>query len=554
MRLRRTFALVLVTGVVATSLGVAAARRAPATPGAASARVVRDADHALRAHVGVRVERPTRVQVVAVDEDGHGLRVTPDRPAAGSVRIPLLGLRPDRRYTVTVEGDGQAVPAGRIATREPPAPVPPVEAALPSADIGLTVFETLYRAADGEPPLRDEGAVVAVDGRGEVVWYEVLPQGAEDVTPTPRGTLLVTAHEMGIREIDPAEGTVAHWVGRSAEDATDAHGRAVASDDAIMVATDQMHHEVIELPNGNLLTLSREVREVTYPEPICEDSPASGTEAVAADTLVEFRRDTGEIVREFSLFDVLDPTSRDSLDRIVPSEFCSPYLDPRYPQGGVRDWTHANGIEIDPDLNVVWISARHLDQLVGLRWVDDDAGEAGELVYRLGPGGDFALADGGQWFLHQHAPELQPDGTLQVYDNGNWRDGTDVEDPTALPWSRAVRYRLDTRTMTATQVWEHAFPQDEGVYAPYVGDADTLDDGRVLIAHGGLLDPLAESPNAPGVQRWGRIVEVDPGSGEVVWDLVTRDPDGETGWGLYRAERIPHLYPPGWTVEPVRPR
>lgn len=549
----RTLGVILAALVAAVTVAIATdtpagGEDAGTTPLRASAS--RSPGNALRGHVHVVTDEPMHVTVRVRAADGRVLQVRPPEPVDGQARIPILQLTPSTVHDVTVTGVPASggpveVAAGTIVTGRLPDGLPPVTATGRSGD-GLTLFETLYKEPAGQQPLDRIGAVVAVDPAGQVVWYQRLPLGTEDVTPSDRGTLLVTYHEMTVRELDPAGGTVDDWVGTSGRRARGPAGHRVARAGAVPVASDQFHHEVVELDDGTLVTLGREVRDVTYPEPMCDDSD-SRTARVAADVVVQIDPDSGEILREFSLFDAIDPTSPDSLDRIVTDEFCSPYLEPRYPTGGVRDWTHANGIEVDEDRNVVWVSARHLDQVVALRWRDDADGPAGQVVWRLGRGGDFELSDG-EWFFHQHAPELQPDGSLLIYDNGNFRPGTSLDDPDNPPYSRAVRYDLDTTTMTATQAWQHRFPDQDMVYAPYVGDADVLDDGRVLIAHGGLLDPPAESPNDPGSVRWGRIVEVDPDSGRVLFDLRTRDPEGRTGWGLYRAERLDDLYPPGWQV------
>ena len=525
----RTLLLALTTAVLVVAAVVVAVGASPNDDVIARASVHRDGDHALRAEVRLRTTEPTPVTVMVADADGEGFRVTPADPLEGTGTVPLLGLRPSSEYTVSLEATGETWDLGTVRTGKLPAGVPTTELLPdPAPDAGLTLLQTRRRPPEGEGGLRDEGTLVAVDGTGEVVWYQRLPLGTEDITATVDGDLLATYHEMGVIEVDPATGIERSWIGSSGEDATDRRGRPVAPDGAIVVDTDQMHHEVLELHDGNLLTLSREVREVTYPEPICEDSPADGvergsertvergsertvergsertTEQVAADTVVEFDPETGEVVREFSLWEVLDPM--DHLDRLVEAEFCGPHLEPRYPQGGVRDWTHGNGIEIDEPRNVVWVSLRHTDQIVGLRWQDDADGPAGELVHRLGRGGTFELTEG-EWFRHQHAPELQPDGSLLVHGSGNHREGTSLDGaPGDLPAARAIRYQLDVEAGTATQVWQHRFP---------------------------------------------RFAEVEPSSGETVWDRRTRDPEGETGWGAYRAERLPHLYPPDWQVSPL---
>jgi len=79
------------------------------------------------------------------------------------------------------------------------------------------------------------------------------------------------------------------------------------------------------------------------------------------------------------------------------------------------------------------------------------------------------------------------------------------------------------------------------VFAPFVGDADRLENGNVLIDHGGLMDANETS--------YTRLVEVTPGPApdgsedSIVFDLTVGD--GEQGWASYRADRLASLYGTG---------
>ena len=94
-------------------------------------------------------------------------------------------------------------------------------------------------------------------------------------------------------------------------------------------------------------------------------------------------------------------------------------------------------------------------------------------------------------------------------------------------------------------MWAHRAQNRDGtpLYADFLSDADLLDNGNVLVDHGGIgqSDPPAS----------GRIVEVLPGqggdAGEIVFDVWLPDT-----WVSYRAERIKSLYAgPMW--EPIIP-
>jgi arylsulfate sulfotransferase len=509
-----------------------------------------DPSNVLHADVVLTAETGGEVVVEVVDDHGVGFRLVPPPVQPGESVIPLLGLRPDTRYTVDVNV-GDRTGSTVFTTGTLPEDMPPIETvSIPERmEPGLTLFNVIPLGGPTADDATEDGYILAVDATGEVVWYYRQTHSLQDVIRTEVGRLAFIHHETGIRMLDVLDGTMVEWSGVTGLDhaTQDEHGRSYAGPNAIRVETDQMHHEVEELPNGNLMTLSRELREIDgFPEPICDDDDFTGSYQVVTDTVVEFEPDDGSVVFEYSLFDYVDPL--DTLDVIKPAEFCGGYLDPVYPEQDARDWTHANAVVLDEARNALLVSVRHLDQVFAIRYQDDDSGPGGELMWRLGEDGDFTLTEG-EWFLHPHAPKVLDDGTILVYDNGNERPNTTLDEPDNLPYSRAVQYQIDEQNGTAIQVWEHrADGPGEAVYAPFVGDVDMLAGGTVLITHGGLLDPPAHTPQAEGVVPWARLLEVEYATGSVVFDLTVKDPDGESGWIVYRAERIPTIYPANYRV------
>jgi hypothetical protein len=243
--------------------------------------------------------------------------------------------------------------------------------------------------------------------------------------------------------------------------------------------------------------------------------------------------------------DYFDPLQRPGSDLCTPPIPLAPpnwfYED----RADLRDWTHANAAVVDEATNTLLVSLRHLDAVLGIRYQDDASGPAGELLWDLSSEGTLAMAPGGQYPLHGHAVEPQPDGTILYYDNGNGRPGTRSGGGDAADFSRAVLYRVDPVAGTVTQLWDHVDVTEEGrpVFAAFLSEADRLPNGDVLITHGGML-------TADGAFH-SRIVEVVPssaggGTGDedrVVFHLVLGDREGD-GWTAYRAERVESLYGP----------
>lgn len=142
------------------------------------------------------------------------------------------------------------------------------------------------------------------------------------------------------------------------------------------------------LDNGNLVGLSTEL--LTYDgfdEALCDDEETfDGSYELISDVVVEFTPD-GEIVAEYPVADHLDPVDdpRDqnvcglSVDWVVPD-----WLYRAQGFSDALDWTHANGVIPDPSGDALTVSVRHLDAILQI----DRA--TGELLWRFGPGGDFA--------------------------------------------------------------------------------------------------------------------------------------------------------------------
>jgi hypothetical protein len=256
---------------------------------------------------------------------------------------------------------------------------------------------------------------------------------------------------------------------------------------------------MIELPNGNFMSLSYSFQDVDY--------QGEGTLHVAGDLVVEFTPE-GELVWTWDSFDHLDPQRR--RDGFFGS---LPITDPLTRENAF-DWTHANGI-VYAD-GIVYVSLRHQDWILAI----DHA--TGELLWRLGDEGDFTLGPDATWFFHQHSPQWQPDASLLVYDNavGN------PDQPDSDAESRAVRYVLDLEAMTASQVWQD---DDEVFVSAIAGDADRTSGGHVL-----RLDSTL-SGGLPGRETtYSRLRELDPErTPNAIWSI-----DMPLGMFAYRAE--PH--------------
>jgi len=339
-------------------------------------------------------------------------------------------------------------------------------------------------------PMPGDQGLYAIEPSGRTRWYLPRDPGGGGPAALPVGVKLLS------------DGKVA-FVQNYGLYVVDELGAEVVAFTAEDVGLAGFHHDVIDLPNGNFVVLSYVFRDVYYPA-------AGETRHVAGDLVVEVTA-AGEVVWEWDSFDYLDPTRiRDGYFESVPVE------DP-WTGETAYDWTHSNSVVFDPADDSILVSMRHQD------WVLKIDHATGDLLWRLGEEGDLGLVDG-TWFYHQHSPQLQPDGSLLLYDNGIGNPNL----PDTLERSRSVRYEIDEQMATATQVWEAVSDYQSGI----AGDADRLSNGNVLELHSAVpVNP------GQGLPLFSHLQEIDQGSGDEVWGLVF--PQGHMVYRCIADSRLP---------------
>ncbi len=492
----------------------------------------------LTAVVEVDSDQPVRPRIVAT-ADGHQVVVPAPPRRARHLELPLVGLRPATTYAVQLRGSSALADLdGELTFRSGSLP-PYLPEVITQAEDRARPGATLINAYPNLLSIRYPGVLLAVDETGQVVWYQLDSQTISDARQLPNGDLLYNFGNIGAREIDVLGNVVRDWTTSTRVDVgqRDRFGHETYVDGAIVVDTPRLHHEVADpLPNGDFLALSQEVRTYRHFPPVsCPPAPfPADARPERGDVVIEYAPD-GRIVHQVSLFDAIDPREEPG------SQQCNLKTDAIATGNQVFvDWSHANSAQLFEDENVVLVSARNLSSIIALRWRTDADGPAGEVLWQFGPGQDFRLTNG-EWFYRQHAPEVEPDGSILLYDNGSQRPAPPGARKVGTPYSRAVRYRLDRSgprgTWTAHQVWEHRIDTPAGpVFSDFLGDADAIGGGHVLVAHGAIEDPETHLLSA-----W--IVEVEEGSGDIVLSVRIVGDGEELGWNAYRAEHLDTWYP-----------
>lgn len=444
------------------------------------------------ADVVVSLEVGASVTVEVAGDDG----VRPEtvvKAAGGEARVRIRGLLPETTYEATLVATGEGGAEQRV---------PLSFRTLEPRPGFIAQFQT-ERLAEGSKdyrlfdlcrlPTLSECGLFVVDPNGTTRFYlpanGALPPNLP-FRPPAAVKLLADGTLMYLQDGDLF---VVDELGRLR--------RVVRAQD---VGDAGFHHDVITLPNGNLLVIGLEFDTFTL--------AADGQDYYyAGDTLTEIAPD-GKKVWGWSSFAHLD------VQRVVPDFFTAVYHNPLNDELGA-DWTHGNGVIHRASDDTLLLSLRHQDWMVAIDR------KTGSVRWKLGEGGDFALTSG-SWFYHPHSPEWQPDGSLVLYDNGLGNPHL----PLAEQSSRPVRYRLDEKAMTVQQEWEET---QETFLSPIASDVDRTTTDTYLI-----LDSTLPVPGAPpgAFSFYSRLREVDPVTNEWLWTMRTLD-----DYFAYRAQPVTRL-------------
>jgi len=503
--------------------------------------------------VRLATDQPTRVTLeISNGEDSRTIEFAEFKT---DFSLPVLGLKPDTRYSVEVKVTDQnnrqliAAPALQAVTGPLPDDFPHIDVSVSRPELmepGYTMMARFIRAGgDREITLAGFGTgleeqtlpdwicsalswaavcgsskaptyTIMVDNAGDVVWYSSLGD--------------ITNYQL-------EDGTLLY---RSGND---------------VVNVDMLGNEIsrvtLDDPGTGLTheltpTVDQTYLSITIQQATVEDFPTSDTDPNAPrktaeiedNPIVEFDS-KGKLLRMWRLVDMLD-TSRIGYNSLNMRDLG-------------RDWAHVNSVIHDPRDDSIIMSLRHQDALVKF------SRSTGELKWILGPHSNWSpefqallltpVGEPFEWQFHQHSPVITPSGTILVFDNGNYRASPFDGNPRVPNWrnySRAVEYAIDEEKMEVRQVWEYGKYAEKRLYAAHISDANWMErTGNVLITFGGTIF-TGGVPNADlGLGEIStNIIEVTHDTWATrVFDMVVYDPTPGARLQVYRSERIPDLYP-----------
>ena len=370
--------------------------------------------------------------------------------------------------------------------------------------------------------------LLAFDLQGNPVWTyttpEFLPDAVDGAKMLPNGDLLVAIGPLSqselsgqpdpasmikeIREINLAGDTVKEI---SIADLNAALTTATCNECNVSLLT--FHHDITPLPNGHWLILGNTAMQLSATsKPPLTNLPA---QTVLGDVIVDVDENL-QPVWVWNEFNHLDPNRH-------------PYMFP--------DWTHTNALVYSPDDGNILVSIRHQNWVLKVNYHDGSGN--GDILWRLGEGGDFKLKGGvdpTDWPYAQHGPNFFSPNTSGVFSLGMLDNGDDRLFPasnknclpsTNLPvsclYSSVPVFRIDETGKTATLTFHQIVPPAQ--YASWGGNAELLENGDVEY-------------DLCGIQTNSIVKEVTmEASPKTVWTMESESVN------LYRAFRIPSMYP-----------
>jgi arylsulfate sulfotransferase len=395
------------------------------------------------------------------------------------------------------------------------------------AGLGLSLTTTTAAGMTPQPGvevLNTLGAVAITDLSGNVLWaykepgnpstnivdgVKLMPDGDLLMAIGPDSQNMLSGSAPGdafaeVREVNLAGDTVKEI---TINDLNQELANATCAECNVTLLT--FHHDVVPLANGHWLVLANTAMNLSS-----TTTPAltnESAQAVLGDVIVDLDQNL-QPVWAWNEFNHLDPN--------------------RHPMN-FPDWTHTNAIVYSPDDGNLLISIRHQNWVVK---VDYENGTGnGNILWRLGEGGDFTLMNGTDptdWQYAQHGPGFFTKNTTGVFSLGMMDNGDDREFPSGVTcgtagepaclYSTVPVFQIDEAAKTATLMF-HDMPA--GQYNAWGGNAEQLANGDVEY-------------DMCGLPTQSQVAEVTPeATPQTVWTM------NSTQSNLYRAFRLPSFYP-----------
>ncbi|WP_126246706.1 aryl-sulfate sulfotransferase [Chitinophaga rhizosphaerae] len=437
--------------------------------------------------------------------------------------VPILGLYANYNNTITLtytDKDGKE--RGTTQLRIQTAPLPVQGFAIPQTIVAQTAkMEPGLNLVNypGESEI-DVSAPYMVDAEGEIRWILLLKNAPDfqrfgasiGLKRTKKGTFISgDGQQHRIVEMDMFGKLLRKW------------------DLAALGYT--FHHEVAEAQNGNfLVTVSKSSARLANGKPRINDF------------IIELDPVNGTIAHEWDLATMLDTSRYPKLtDGSTPGPFAQ----------SPGNWAHNNSVA--EHLGNLLITCRYqgvFSYTAGgsLKWIISPhknwgdkfrrfllkpVDEAGNAVTDVAVVNGAAAAPGFDWAWGPHTPVSLPNGNILVFDNGYDRQFT--PNSQTQNYSRAVEYKIDEAKGTVQQVWSYGKNRGAAAFSQALSGVQYLKQTGHVMFFPGMGVPTAKGFG-------GRVVEVDPATKEVIFEMEITAPSGTAFHRVTRLSLYPDTY------------
>jgi len=245
------------------------------------------------------------------------------------------------------------------------------------------------------------------------------------------------------------------------------------------------HHDVEELPNGNILAIVWEAK--TQQEALEMGRNSLSSEYLWVDTIYEICRasesnpcEDGEVVWKWSIWDHLVQDEDSSITTTYNTSVANApdKIDLNYfNQQSASDWTHINSVDYNEESDQILLSVHNFNEY----WVIDHSDSSKGLLYRAG--NPAAYGTTGEKILYaQHDAQwiekgLPGEGNILLFNNGSHRSDGD--------YSSVDEYCYANSTCNAGDVISTYSEGPNGnFYAMNISGAQRLSNGNTLVCEG----------------------------------------------------------------------
>lgn len=282
------------------------------------------------------------------------------------------------------------------------------------------------------------------------------------------------------------------------------------------------HHDIVMLPNGNIIAVVWEFKTRAEAIAAGRDSTLLGA-GIWSEKLVEIQpvgTNSANIVWEWHAWDHLiqeHDNTKGNFGSIVSNP---QLLDVNYRAQVGPDWLHFNSIDYNLDYDQIMFSSRQLDEIYIIDHSTTTAESASHSGGIYGKGGDFLYRWGNseaygfpgtqnhQLFGQHNAhwiPSGNPNaGKIMIFNNGNGRTGGNYSSVDIInPVNSSGNYDQTLPFGPNAAEWSYHDTPSSSFYSAFISGAQQLINGNVLICNG----------------MKGEFFEVDP-LGNKVWRYI----------------------------------